>query len=185
MSELKFQQATLGGGCFWCVEAVLQQVRGVVGVVSGYSGGMVDSPSYRAVCSGGTGHAEVIQVTFDPAAISFRAILEVFFSAHDPTTPNRQGADVGTQYRSVIFYHDDEQKRVAEMLIEHLNAEKLFPRPIVTEVSPLEKFFPAEDYHQNYYQDNPEQGYCQAVIAPKLAKFRKHLAATYGKSPPA
>lgn len=169
--------ATLGGGCFWCLEAVYDELRGVEDVVSGYSGGHLKDPSYELVCSGATGHAEVVQVTFDPAVISYREILEVFFAIHDPTTLNRQGADVGTQYRSAIFYHSAEQKATAETLIAELNAAGLWQRPIVTEVTPFQVFYPAEEYHQEYFARNPHQGYCQFVIAPKVAKFRKqHLA---------
>ncbi len=165
--------ATLGGGCFWCLEAVYDDLRGVTDVVSGYAGGRMRNPSYRDVCSGTTGHAEVVQVTFDPAQVTFREILEVFFTIHDPTTLNRQGADVGTQYRSVIFYHSEEQKAVAEALIAELNAQDLWGRPIVTELTPAPPFYPAEDYHQEYFARNPDQGYCQMVIAPKVTKFRK------------
>jgi peptide-methionine (S)-S-oxide reductase len=167
--------ATLGGGCFWCVEAVLQDLRGVERVESGYAGGSTANPTYRDVCNGNTGHAEVVQITFDPAVISFRDVLGVFFATHDPTTLNRQGADVGTQYRSVIFYHSPEQKRVADELIAELNADNTFGRPVVTQVVPFTTFYPAEDYHQNYFRLNPNQGYCQAVIAPKVAKFRKQF----------
>lgn len=175
MSEAKREVATLGGGCFWCVEAALVRLRGVEEVVSGYAGGQVPDPSYQAVCTGSTGHAEVVQVTFDPAVISYRDLLEVFFTVHDPTTRNRQGADVGTQYRSVIFTHTPEQRETAEAVIRELDAEGIFPRPIVTEVSPLEEFYPAEEYHQRYFERNPNQGYCQAVIVPKLAKlWEKH-----------
>jgi peptide-methionine (S)-S-oxide reductase len=156
---------------------VFEQLRGVQRVESGYAGGMLADPTYKMVCSGLTGHAEVVQVTFDPAVLSFREILEVFFAIHDPTTLNRQGADVGTQYRSAVFYHSPEQKRVAEELIAELNAAGIWDRPIVTQVVPLEKFYPAEDYHQGYYRANPEQGYCQVVINPKVAKFRKQFAA--------
>ena len=165
--------ATLAGGCFWCLEAVYDQLRGVEDVVSGYAGGRVRNPSYGEVCTGTTGHAEVVQVTFDPTAISFRAILEVFFTIHDPTTLNRQGADVGTQYRSAIFYHSPEQKATAEQVIGEIGAAKIWPAPIVTEVAPLDAFYPAEDYHQEYFARNPNQGYCTVVIAPKVAKFRK------------
>jgi peptide-methionine (S)-S-oxide reductase len=165
--------ATLAGGCFWCLEAVYDQLRGVADVVSGYAGGRVRNPSYKEVCAGTTGHAEVVQLTFDPAVISFREILEVFFTIHDPTTLNRQGADVGTQYRSAIFYHSDEQKRTAEQVISETNAAKIWPAPIVTEVAPLQAFYPAEDYHQEYFARNPSQGYCTFIIAPKVAKFRK------------
>ena len=165
--------ATLGGGCFWCLEAVYDDLRGVTDVVSGYSGGQMDNPTYKAVCSGTTGHAEVVQITFDNEMISFRDILDVFFTIHDPTTLNRQGADVGTQYRSAIFYHSPEQQAVAEQTIAGVSAEKLYANPIVTEVTPFEQFYAAEDYHQEYFKHNPEQGYCQFVVAPKVAKFRK------------
>ena len=166
--------ATLGGGCFWCTEAVFDELKGVERVESGYSGGGIANPTYRQVCSGTTGHAEVIQVTFDPQVISFKEILEVFFTVHDPTTLNRQGADVGTQYRSVIFYHDEEQRRVAEEVIKKLDAEKLWDGPIVTEVAPFEAFYEAEDYHQEYFRLNGSQPYCRMVVAPKVAKFRQH-----------
>jgi peptide-methionine (S)-S-oxide reductase len=165
--------ATLGGGCFWCLEAVYEELRGVEKVESGYSGGSIPNPTYRQVCTGTTGHAEVVQVTFDPEVVSYREILEVFFSIHDPTTPNRQGADVGTQYRSAIFYHDEEQRRVAEEVIAELEARHLWDDPIVTEVTPFDAFHGAEDYHQGYYRNNEYQPYCQVVIAPKVAKFRK------------
>jgi peptide-methionine (S)-S-oxide reductase len=168
--------ATLGGGCFWCLEAVFEQFRGVEKVVSGYAGGHVPNPSYRAVCAGTTGHAEVVQVTFDPSQASFRDLLGVFFTIHDPTTLNRQGADVGTQYRSAVFYHSPEQKAAAEEMIRELEAEGVWDDPIVTEVVPLTEFFPAEEYHQEYYRRNPGQGYCQVVVAPKVAKFRRKYA---------
>jgi peptide-methionine (S)-S-oxide reductase len=168
--------ATLGGGCFWCLEAVYQELRGVEKVESGYSGGDVPNPTYRQVCSETTGHAEVVQVTFDPDEVSYRDILEVYFTIHDPTTLNRQGADVGTQYRSVIFYHTEEQKRVAEDVISDLETEGIWNSPIVTEVAPFDEFYVAEDYHQNYFRNNGFQPYCQVIIAPKVAKFRKqHL----------
>ena len=165
--------ATLGGGCFWCLEAVYDELRGVESVESGYSGGPVPNPTYRQVVTGTTGHAEVVQVTFDPEAVSFREILEVFFTIHDPTTLNRQGADVGPQYRSAIFYHDEEQRRVAEELISELEVEGVWDDPIVTEVTPFERFYVAEDYHKEYYRNNAYQPYCQVVITPKVAKFRK------------
>lgn len=164
--------ATVGGGCFWCLEAVFELLRGVSSVTSGYAGGTVDQPTYEQVCTGRTGHAEVIQIAFDPAVISFRELLEVFFAIHDPTTLNRQGADVGTQYRSVIYYHSAEQQGVATQVIAELNAAKEFSGPIVTEVSAFPKFFPAERYHQGYFRDNARQPYCQAVVGPKVAKFR-------------
>ena len=165
--------ATLGGGCFWCLEAVYDELRGVLSVESGYSGGEVVNPTYRQVCTGTTGHAEVVQVTFDPEAVSFREILEVFFTIHDPTTLNRQGADVGPQYRSAIFYHDEEQRRVAEEVISDVEARGVWDDPIVTEVTPFDTFYVAEDYHQEYFARNGYQPYCQVVIAPKVAKFRK------------
>lgn len=168
--------ATLGGGCFWCLEAVYDELRGVEKVESGYSGGDVPNPTYREVCSETTGHAEVVQVTFDPGVVSYRDILEVYFTIHDPTTLNRQGADVGTQYRSVVFYHDDEQRRVAEEVISDLESEGIWSNSIVTEVAPFEEFYVAEDYHQDYFRNNGFQPYCQVIIAPKVAKFRKqHL----------
>lgn len=170
------ETATLGGGCFWCLEAVFDQLEGVSDVVSGYMGGHVHNPSYRQVCGGNTGHAEVVQLRFDPSRISFREILEVFFSIHDPTTLNRQGNDVGPQYRSAIFYHSPEQQRVASELIGELNEQKIWPRPIVTEVTPASTFYVAEDYHQEYFANNGGQPYCQWVVAPKVAKFRKQFA---------
>jgi len=167
--------ATLGGGCFWCLEAVFELVRGVDKVVSGYAGGSASSPTYRQVCTGSTGHAEVIQVTFDPSIVSYRDILNVFFSSHDPTTLNSQGPDHGTQYRSVIYYNSPEQERSARETIAQLNAEHIWDEPIVTEVGPLKAFYPAEGYHQGYYRGDPEQPYCQVMIAPKVAKFRKQF----------
>ena len=165
--------ATLAGGCFWCLEAAFAQLKGVERVESGYSGGHVPSPSYEDVCTGSTGHAEVVQITFDPQVLPFLDLLHVFFTIHDPTTPDRQGGDVGTQYRSAIFYHTPEQKTDAERVIAELEAEKVWDDPIVTQVTPLEKFYPAEEYHRDYYRRNPNQGYCRAVIAPKVAKVRK------------
>jgi peptide-methionine (S)-S-oxide reductase len=165
--------ATLAGGCFWCLEAVFDQLQGVAEVVSGYSGGNTPNPTYRMVCSGETGHAEVVNIRFDPSQITFRELLEVFFSIHDPTTPNRQGGDLGTQYRSAIFYHSPEQKAISEQTIANLNAAGDWRNPIVTEVTPYQAFFPAEDYHQEYYANNPYQPYCQIVVAPKVAKFHK------------
>jgi len=164
--------ATLAGGCFWCLEAVFEQLRGVTKVQSGYAGGHVPNPSYEAVCTGMTGHAEVVQVAFDPAVISYRDLLGVFFTLHDPTTLNAQGGDVGTQYRSAIFYHDDEHRRVAEEVVRELEAEHVFDDPIVTEIVPLTTFYPAEEYHREYYRRNTNQPYCRAVIAPKVAKLR-------------
>jgi len=163
--------ATLAGGCFWCLEAAFQDLKGVDKVESGYAGGHVPNPSYEAVCTGTTGHAEVVQITFDAAVVSYRDLLHVFFTIHDPTTLNRQGADVGTQYRSAIFYHTAEQKAAAEEVIAEL--AKVWDDPIVTELKPLERFYPAEEYHRDYYRRNPNQGYCSAVIAPKVAKVRK------------
>ncbi len=170
----RYEMAYLAGGCFWCLEAVYDELKGVVDVVSGYAGGRIANPSYEMVCTGETGHAETVQVTFDPQAVSFRQILEVFFTIHDPTSLNRQGADVGTQYRSAIFYVNDEQKAVAEQLVQEMSTEKMWDRPIVTELKPFSTFYPAEEYHQEYFKNHPNQGYCMAVIAPKVAKFRKH-----------
>jgi peptide methionine sulfoxide reductase msrA/msrB len=172
----KLQQATFGGGCFWCTEAVYQELQGVYQVTSGYSGGRTENPTYKEICTGLTGHAEVIQVEFDPQQISFAQLLEVFWKTHDPTTLNRQGADVGTQYRSVVFYQNEQQKKVAEELKQKLNAAEAFAHPVVTEISPLEKFYPAEDYHQNYFAQNGSQPYCRAVVAPKVDKVRQVFA---------
>jgi peptide-methionine (S)-S-oxide reductase len=168
--------ATLGGGCFWCLEPVFEELSGVDHVEVGYAGGDHPAPDYQLICTGTTGHAEVVQVTFNPDLISFSQILEVFFSVHDPTTLNRQGADVGTQYRSIILYHDDQQKQVAQELITELNSQEILKNPIVTQVEPLMTFHPAEDYHQGYYRKNPYQGYCTMVVAPKLKNFRKKYA---------
>jgi peptide-methionine (S)-S-oxide reductase len=168
--------ATLGGGCFWCLEAVYEQLDGVLQVESGYSGGSVTNPAYREVVTGTTGHAEVVQITFDANVLSFREILEVFFSIHDPTTLNRQGADIGPQYRSAIFHHSEEQKSVAAAMIAEFDAAQIWKNPIVTEVTPFSAFYRAEDYHQQYYQRNSSQPYCQVVITPKLAKFRQKFA---------
>ena len=165
--------ATLAGGCFWCLDSVFRDLKGVEKVESGYSGGQYLNPTYRDVCSGMTGHAEVVQITFDPSVVSFRDLLGVFFTIHDPTTLNRQGADVGTQYRSAVFYHSPEQRDAAEEVIDELNRNHVWDDPIVTEVTAFEKFYPAEEYHQNYFARNPDQPYCQVVIAPKVAKFRK------------
>ncbi|HVF50147.1 MAG TPA: peptide-methionine (S)-S-oxide reductase MsrA [Pyrinomonadaceae bacterium] len=167
------ETATLGGGCFWCVEAVFNELEGVERAVSGYAGGASPNPTYAQVCSGATGHAEVVEVEFDPRVVSYKEILEVFFTVHDPTTLNRQGEDRGTQYRSVIFYHDAEQKRVAEEVIAEMSAANIWDAPIVTELAPLEAFYRAEDYHQEYFKQNPAQGYCRAVVAPKVSKFRQ------------
>ncbi|MBV8665228.1 MAG: peptide-methionine (S)-S-oxide reductase MsrA [Burkholderiaceae bacterium] len=166
--------ATLGGGCFWCLEAVYQQLKGVQAVESGYAGGHVRNPSYGQVCDGNTGHAEVVRVNYDPAVIDFRGVLEVFFTVHDPTTLNRQGNDVGTQYRSVIFYHSHEQHEVAKQVIAEM--ANVWDAPIVTELSPAGEYYKAEDYHQNYFRQNPLQGYCAFVVAPKVAKFRETFA---------
>ena len=166
------EQATLGGGCFWCLEAVFTELRGVSAVVSGYAGGSVANPTYEQVCSGRTGHAEVVQVTFDPAVISFRELLEVFFTIHDPTTLNRQGADVGTQYRSVVFSHSPGQAQVAAEVIEGVQGEGTWRARVVTHVEPLDVFYPAEEYHQDYFARNPDQPYCQIIVAPKVAKAR-------------
>ncbi len=165
--------ATLAGGCFWCIEAVFENMRGVSKVESGFAGGVMLNPTYRQVCSGESGHAEVIQVTFDPSIVSYEELLLVFFTVHDPTTRNRQGADVGTQYRSAVFYHDAAQKAIAEQVIARLTAERLWPNPIVTEVAPFDAFYKAEAYHQQYYRNNASKPYCQIVIAPKVTKFRK------------
>jgi len=167
------QVATLAGGCFWCLEAVFDDLKGVESVESGYSGGQVSSPSYEQVCGGNTGHAEAVRVTFDPAVISYKDLLKVFFSIHDPTTLNRQGADVGPQYRSTIFYHDEEQKATAQQVISEFTEDGLWADPIVTELVAFDTFYMAEDYHQEYFKKNPFQGYCRAVIAPKVAKFRQ------------
>lgn len=168
--------ATLGGGCFWCLEAVYDEIEGVISVESGYAGGHTPNPTYEEVCTGGTGHAEVVQITFDPQVITFRDLLDIFFSIHDPTTPNRQGADIGPQYRSIILYHNDEQRRIAEETIAELNAAKIWKAPIVTEVKPFTEFWRAEEYHQEYFAKNPYQGYCMAVVAPKVMKARKQFA---------
>jgi peptide-methionine (S)-S-oxide reductase len=165
--------ATFGGGCFWCIEAIFEKLKGVTKVESGYSGGKIANPTYREVCSGLTGHAEVVQIHFDPGIISYKELLTVFFSVHDPTTLNRQGADVGTQYRSVIFYHNEKQKLEAEAFIHELEEQKIFDGSIVTEVILAEAFYTAEEYHQNYFESNPSQPYCQVVINPKMDKFRK------------
>ncbi len=174
-SPARTEVATLAGGCFWCLEAVYDQMRGVIEVESGYAGGQVHNPSYRQVCTGTTGHAEVVQITFDPGAVSFKNLLEVFFTIHDPTTLNRQGADVGTQYRSAIFYHSPEQQQQARHVIDEITAAGVWDAPIVTEVVPFTRFYSAEDYHQEYYANNSSQPYCRAVVAPKVAKFRKYF----------
>lgn len=170
----KREVATLGGGCFWCVEAVFDELKGVERVVSGYTGGAAAHPTYRQVCTGTTGHAEVIQITFDPQVITFKEILEIFFAVHDPTTLNRQGADVGTQYRSAIFYHDETQRAIAAQVIAETDAAGIWGAPIVTEVAPLAEFYEAEDYHQEYFRLHGTEPYCRMVIAPKMSKFRQH-----------
>ncbi|MFN2135252.1 MAG: peptide-methionine (S)-S-oxide reductase MsrA [Candidatus Promineifilaceae bacterium] len=178
MSDVQqnLQMADLGGGCFWCLEAVYDELEGVQQVISGYEGGQIDNPTYNQVCTGRTGHAEVVRVFFDPAVVSYEDILRVFFTIHDPTTLNRQGADTGTQYRSAIFYHDEAQKETAVKIIDELEKAGIWPNPIVTEVTPASTFFAAEDYHQEYYANNSFQPYCQVVINPKLAKFRQKYA---------
>ena len=177
--------ATMAGGCFWCLEAVFDEVQGVEHVESGYAGGTVANPTYRQVCGGATGHAEVVRITFDPAIVSFRDLLNIFFTIHDPTTLNRQGSDIGTQYRSAIFYHSPEQKATAEQVIKEINEAKIWPAPIVTEVTPFQGFYMAEDYHQEYFANNGEQPYCQFVVAPKVAKFRARYTEKLKKPSPA
>jgi peptide-methionine (S)-S-oxide reductase len=176
MNDEKQQIATLAGGCFWCLEAVFEQVRGVERVTPGYIGGGLPDPSYEAVCSGETGHAEAVQISFDPGQITYEELLAIFFSIHDPTTLNRQGNDVGTQYRSAIYYHDKEQRKAAEEMIAELNSKHIWPAPVVTEVVAAPVWYPAEEYHQQYFKRHPEQGYCRFVIAPKLAKFKEYFA---------
>jgi len=171
--DMNLEKATFGGGCFWCTEAIYERVEGVHSVVSGYAGGTVKNPTYKQVCDGTTGHAEVTQITYDPKVVSYDELLEIFFKTHDPTTLNRQGADIGTQYRSVIFYHNDEQKQKAEYYKSELNKSGAWNNPVVTEISPLINFYSAEDYHQDYYANNPNQGYCAFVIGPKVEKFEK------------
>ncbi|MGB0911907.1 MAG: peptide-methionine (S)-S-oxide reductase MsrA [Nitrospirales bacterium] len=173
--SLEKETTTLGGGCFWCLEAAYDQLKGVDSVESGYMGGQVENPTYEAVCMGNTGHAEVVKVTFDPSIILYRELLEIFFAIHDPTTLNRQGNDAGTQYRSAIFYHSSEQKTIAAQVIETLTKEEVFTQPIVTEVVPAETFYIAEDYHQEYFVQNPSQPYCTYLINPKIAKFRQQF----------
>ena len=184
-SNAKLEKATFGSGCFWCTEAVFQNLRGVESVVSGYSNGEVENPTYEDVCTGRTGHAEVIQVTYDPAVLKFEDLLKVFWQTHDPTTPNQQGHDIGTQYRSGVFYHTDEQRKIAEQYKQQLDASKTFAKPIVTEITAIKKFYPAEKYHQNYFNANPAQSYCQFVIRPKVEKFNKDFKALLKDSPPA
>jgi len=177
MAEHGQETATLGGGCFWCLEAVYKDLKGVERVVSGYAGGTVENPTYEQVCSGRTGHAEVVQITYDPQLVSFRDLLDVFFTIHDPTTKDRQGTDVGPRYRSIILHHDAGQKAEAERAIAELREKGVWRAPVVTEIVPLEKFYPAESYHQDYFENNPGQGYCRIVIAPKVAKFRQQYLA--------
>lgn len=176
MTENHLEFATLGGGCFWCLEAVFEHLNGVGSAVSGYCGGDMVDPEYHHVCSGSTGHAEVVRLAFDPAIVSYEELLEVFFTIHDPTTPNRQGNDVGTQYRSAIFYHSEAQRETALSLIRRLEGEKCWDASVVTEVLPVAPFYAAEDYHQHYFRKNPDQGYCQLVVAPKVSKFRKKFS---------
>jgi peptide-methionine (S)-S-oxide reductase len=185
MNPNNTEEATLGGGCFWCLEPIFDDLIGVDSVVPGYTGGSDPNPSYKAVCSGTTGHAEVVQIRYDPQQITFRQLLEIFFSVHDPTTLNRQGADVGSQYRSIILYHDEEQKRVAKEVIAELEREGLWSGSIVTQIEPLGEFYEAEEYHHSYFERNPTQGYCRAVIAPKVAKFRKLFESLRKSSEPA
>lgn len=175
MSDNQLELATFGAGCFWCTEAVFQNVKGVSKVVSGYAGGKVKNPTYREICTGTTGHAEVAQITFDPSKVSFEELLEVFWNTHDPTTLNKQGADEGTQYRSVVFYHTDDQRQATIDYKKQLEASKVFKNPIVTEISPLPDYYPAENYHQNYFELNPNQSYCQYVVRPKVEKFKKQF----------
>ena len=175
------ETATLAAGCFWCVEAVFDDLQGVVDVVSGYSGGHKDNPTYQEVCNETTGHAEVAQIKFDPSVLTFADLLRVFFTVHDPTQLNRQGNDIGTSYRSAIFYHSEEQRRTVEQVIAEITAEQIYDKPIVTEVKPFDKFWPAEDYHQEYFANNPTQPYCAAVVAPKVAKFRQKFASRLKK----
>ena len=176
ISSRGFELATLGGGCFWCLEPAFRELQGVIDVVVGYAGGDTDNPDYHQVCTGMTGHAEVVQVAFNPQQVTFRELLEVFFSLHDPTTRNRQGADVGTQYRSIILYHDEQQKETAQQVMSQLTQNGVWGKPLVTQLEPLQMFYRAEDYHQGYFAKNPNQGYCRVVIAPKLSSFRSKFA---------
>jgi peptide-methionine (S)-S-oxide reductase len=175
-NQSKRQFATLAGGCFWCIEAVFNDLEGFESAISGYAGGKDPNPSYQLVCTGTTGHAEAVQVAFDPNIISYKELLEIFFTIHDPTTRNRQGPDIGPQYRSVVFYHDDEQRATAEQVMQEIEAAGIWDAPLVTELTPLDTFYPAEDYHQEYFKRNPNQPYCSMVVAPKVAKFRKKYA---------
>lgn len=172
----KIESATLGGGCFWCIESAFNKVKGIESAFSGYAGGHTENPTYKAVCSGDTGHAEVVRVNFDSDIISFRDVLEIFFALHDPSQLNRQGNDVGTQYRSAIFYHNDEQQRIAQDIIAEMTKDEMWPEPIVTEVAPLSQYYEAESYHQDYFNNNPQNQYCAMVVGPKLAKFKKNFA---------
>ena len=181
--ENKLQKTTLGGGCFWCTEAIFKELKGIVDIKPGYSGGDVKNPSYKEVCTGNTGHAEVVQITYDPALINFSEILEVHFKTHDPTTLNRQGADVGSQYRSAVFYHTKDQKYTALQIIDQLDKEKIYENPIVTEVIPFEAFYEAEDYHHNYFEQNKNQPYCRFIISPKLDKFKKLFSDKLNSTP--
>ena len=181
MENKNVETATLGAGCFWCVEAVFDDLKGVSSVESGYSGGHTENPTYQQVCSETTGHAEVVNVSFDPQEISFKEVLQVFFTVHDPTQLNRQGNDVGSSYRSAIFYHDDAQKQTAEETIKEIEAEAIYDKPIVTQIAPFDKFYVAEDYHQEYFANNPNQPYCAAVVAPKVAKFRQKFVSRLKK----
>lgn len=176
MTESNLQKATLGGGCFWCLEAVYQQVRGVIHVESGYAGGQILNPDYDSVCTGKTGHAEVVRVEFNAGVISYRTILDIFFAIHDPTTLNRQGNDIGSQYRSVIYAHDHQQRMIAQEVIQQLTKDNIFDQPIVTELADLPTYYKAEEYHQNYFNDHPDQGYCAFVVSPKVSKFRKQFS---------
>lgn len=176
-NRLGLEQATFGGGCFWCLEAVFEQARGVEQVVSGYSAGQTPNPTYEQICGGESGHAEVIQITFDPQTIAYRSLLEIFFTIHDPTTPNRQGNDRGTQYRSIILYHNDNQKTLAQIVMQEIASNNIWGAPLVTQLEMLTHFYPAEDYHQGYYRGHPNQAYCQLVVEPKVLKFREKHAA--------
>lgn len=181
MENTNLETATLAAGCFWCVEAVFDDLKGVQDVVSGYSGGHISNPTYQQVCSETTGHAEVVQIKFDPNELSYKELLQVFFTVHDPTQLNRQGNDVGTSYRSAIFYHSDEQKRVAEEVVKEFTDETIYDKPIVTQIAPFDKFYAGEDYHQEYFANNPNQPYCAAVVAPKVAKFRQKFVSRLKK----
>ncbi|MDD3497926.1 MAG: peptide-methionine (S)-S-oxide reductase MsrA [Candidatus Moranbacteria bacterium] len=178
----EIKEAYFGGGCFWCTEALFFRLKGVIDVISGYAGGTIESPTYEKVCTGKTGHAEVVKIKYDPDIIGYETLVSIFFSTHDPTTLDRQGNDTGTQYRSIILYGNDEEKEIAQKVIDDLESEGVYGDPIVTEIVPFDKFYPAEDYHQKYYENNPEQAYCQAIIAPKLIKFREKFKKYYKES---